>query len=72
MNKPLICPLCQQQNFCAKSAEQGCWCFSQTIPAALLALVPSETQNTQCICPQCVKYYNDDPVSFTQKHGVET
>jgi hypothetical protein len=71
MNKPLICPFCQQQNFCAKLAEQGCWCFSQAIPAALIALVPAETQNTQCICTQCVEFFNNDPVSFTQKYQIK-
>ena len=51
------CPLCQQPNQCALSAgksAQNCWCQQQTVPASLLAKIPTHWQGKSCICQHCI------------------
>ncbi|WP_430461882.1 cysteine-rich CWC family protein [Thalassolituus sp. LLYu03] len=55
----LRCPLCGEDNQCAVAAGDeatSCWCFAPglTTPAALLAQIPPEARNRQCVCAACV------------------
>lgn len=54
---PSICPLCEQENKCAVSAEAGCWCMVSGIPKALIAQVPEAAKNKSCICFACVEKF---------------
>ncbi|WP_440876887.1 cysteine-rich CWC family protein [Thalassotalea sp. PLHSN55] len=59
MNQNLTtCPLCQQENKCAVSAKEGCWCMKTPIPKALIAQLPTELKNKTCICNACVEKFN--------------
>jgi len=55
------CPLCGQPNDCLRCTsavdKDPCWCASVEIPAALLARVPPEFRNRNCICRQCVEQF---------------
>ena len=54
------CPLCGGDNQCALAAQPSgaaepatCWCFTATIPAAVLASIPEADRGVRCICPAC-------------------
>ncbi|HVU08237.1 MAG TPA: cysteine-rich CWC family protein [Verrucomicrobiae bacterium] len=55
---PEKCPLCGRPNdcqLCTNAAYKGpCWCAQMEIPDALLARVPREFQNRNCLCRGCV------------------
>ena len=63
---PLICPLCQQQNFCENLVEKGsgktCWCNNPEIkfPKALLDQVPEDRKGKACICQQCAQAFSNE------------
>jgi hypothetical protein len=55
------CPLCGGENGCAIAlkeatgeAQPGCWCFSVSFSADLLARLPADMLNAACICARCV------------------
>jgi len=54
---PDTCPVCGQNNKCTladpRTADQACWCFTETIDPALLAALPEELRNKACLCPRC-------------------
>jgi hypothetical protein len=54
---PDTCPVCGQSNKCTladpRTADQACWCFSETIDPAVLAALPEEVRNKACLCPRC-------------------
>lgn len=51
------CPLCGFTNQCSLAdpltADQACWCFSETIDPARLEALPAELRNRACLCPRC-------------------
>ncbi len=55
------CPLCGQPNECRMATDAAwkgpCWCEKADIPQALLAQVPAELRNKNCICRNCVAAY---------------
>lgn len=51
------CPLCGQSNRCA--GNTSCWCFDETFPSGLLALVPDKLQGKACICRACVVRFKE-------------
>jgi hypothetical protein len=52
-----LCPLCGSSNRCSlsdpRTADQACWCFSQTIDPARLDALPEHLRNKACLCPRC-------------------
>ena len=77
MNEPATssgdrCPLCGGSNdckLCARPASKGqCWCASVKIPGELLARVPPEFRNRNCICRACVEsFHREKPLSQNSK-----
>ncbi|MGO4891510.1 cysteine-rich CWC family protein [Flavobacterium sp. W21_SRS_FM6] len=53
MSSVQVCPFCQLHNACGIDKIEQCWCVVQTIPAAMISLLPAEHQNTHCICASC-------------------
>jgi predicted Fe-S protein YdhL (DUF1289 family) len=48
------CPLCGQDNRCAMvRGSSPCWCAEATIPAEVLAAIPSDLRGVACVCPRC-------------------
>ncbi|BFM48799.1 cysteine-rich CWC family protein [Marinomonas sp. THO17] len=58
------CPFCQQDAACGLEKEQACWCFVESIPQQMLALLPIEAQGTACVCHKCIRLYSDNPDLF--------
>ncbi|MGJ8646576.1 MAG: cysteine-rich CWC family protein [Marinomonas colpomeniae] len=58
------CPFCLTDNRCVINEKQSCWCFTMTIPAGMLELVPSQKKDKVCICRSCIELYNKDPKNF--------
>ncbi len=56
------CPLCGQPNdcqLCTVAAYKGaCWCAQVEIPELLLAQVPPDLLNKNCICRACVMAFH--------------
>ena len=49
-----ICPLCGEPNGCAiVEGKSECWCFTATVPEAVVARVPDDDRNRRCICQRC-------------------
>lgn len=70
-----ICPFCQQANQCAVntiSETNPCWCQVKDVPAALIALLPENSKNKQCICFTCIESYQTNPKSFKEDHFGKT
>ena len=54
---PARCPLCGQENYCARAADPeagACWCFTEHVPAELRASVPDELRDCICVCQRCI------------------
>jgi hypothetical protein len=58
------CPFCLQENQCDVNSS-ACWCQNENIPASLIALLPTNSLNKDCICVSCLKRYNQDKQKFT-------
>ena len=56
------CPFCQQDNQCRPAGQ--CWCFQQTIPASMLALLAPQQRDKDCVCQACVQRYLTDEKQF--------
>ncbi|MCF6323742.1 MAG: cysteine-rich CWC family protein [Gammaproteobacteria bacterium] len=42
----------------AATCQEGpCWCRAETFPAALLARLPEEERDQQCICQSCLRVF---------------
>jgi len=56
------CPLCGQPNdcqLCTVAAYKGvCWCAKVEIPDALIAQVPPDLRNKNCICRACAMAFH--------------
>ncbi|WDE12967.1 cysteine-rich CWC family protein [Thalassomonas haliotis] len=61
------CPFCLNDNDCQAQTEHQCWCFTSTIPKALLELLPQQSDKT-CICSACIRAYQDNPQAFAAKY----
>jgi len=72
---PDRCPLCGQPNDCPRCTsavdKNSCWCANVEIPASLLARVPPEFRNRNCICRHCVEKFqlenNSSPLSTAHR-----
>ncbi|MGI3131033.1 cysteine-rich CWC family protein [Halopseudomonas pachastrellae] len=60
------CPFCQQENSCAASSGD-CWCFRLSVPPAMLALLPAELRDRDCICQACISAYQAAPEDFAAR-----
>ncbi|WDE04277.1 cysteine-rich CWC family protein [Thalassomonas viridans] len=65
--KQNLCPFCLGDNSCRVQADSRCWCFTAAIPEALLRLLPQQTDKS-CICPGCIRAYQNDPDAFKAKY----
>jgi len=56
MNGATRCPLCGGANECGSAAGKStCWCYSATIAPEVLARVPEDQRNINCICRACAE-----------------
>lgn len=59
---PAQCPLCGKPNdcqLCSPAAYKGsCWCLRVEIPEALLAQLPPDSRNKDCLCRACVMEFH--------------
>ena len=62
------CPFCKGLNLCQVQSIDACWCKTLTIPASLIALVPSHLQRKSCICSACVRLYNENQALFLSRY----
>lgn len=54
--EPGLCPLCGDDNECARVAGRArCWCYETTVPRAVLERVPEEARALACVCRACAK-----------------
>ncbi|UJJ31195.1 cysteine-rich CWC family protein [Halopseudomonas maritima] len=60
------CPFCQQENSCTASSGD-CWCFRLSVPSSMLALLPAEARNRDCICQACVRACQAAPDDFAAR-----
>jgi hypothetical protein len=62
------CPLCHQPNdcqLCTVAAYKGsCWCAQVEIPEALLAQVPLDLRNKNCVCRACVTEFHREIIPW--------
>ena len=57
--------LCGEPNHCGVAAgRSACWCFTATVPQALLETLPPDQRNLSCICQVCI-------ASFEQQHRLD-
>tara|TARA_R110001583_G_scaffold53742_2_gene165372 strand:- start:692 stop:919 length:228 start_codon:yes stop_codon:yes gene_type:complete len=69
------CPFCQQDNQCGVNEiteSNPCWCQIKHVPQALIALLPAESINKQCICLACIDSYLKNPLSFKEDRCGQT
>jgi hypothetical protein len=51
---PARCPLCDGDNACGVVAGRAdCWCFTEPVPAEVIARVPPAAQGVACVCRAC-------------------
>lgn len=56
MDSSSSCPLCGGANECGiAEGKSTCWCFSATIAPEVLARVPEDQRNVNCICRTCAE-----------------
>jgi hypothetical protein len=63
---PKICPFCAKPNGC-QAGDPACWCNTESVPAALRALVPLDKVMKACICRDCVRTFKGDPERFVRE-----
>jgi hypothetical protein len=56
-NPTHLCPVCGLRNQCGladpRTADQPCWCFSESIDPAVLEALPDDVRDQACLCPRC-------------------
>ncbi len=67
-----VCPFCQGEASCGLTQSASCWCFSESIPEQMLALLPVEAQGVACICQACIQAYQQRPVAFRKRYDSMT
>ncbi|HSC82096.1 MAG TPA: cysteine-rich CWC family protein [Pseudomonas sp.] len=59
MSDPHRCPRCGQLNNCAQAGQdhpvEDCWCFHQSVEPSVLADLPIEQRDRDCLCPRCAQ-----------------
>jgi len=63
---PKVCPFCGKPNGCV-AGDPACWCNAESVPAELVALVPSDKVMKACICRDCVHAFKEDPERFVRE-----
>jgi hypothetical protein len=53
-----LCPLCEQDNRCALSADRNagnCWCQQQQFSQQLVKQANATSEQPRCICQRCAE-----------------
>ena len=56
-NKNTACPICQQENACAVSNPESCWCMKKDVPKELIKKAQALQQEPSCICQTCINRF---------------
>ena len=67
MDDAAVCPLCGQANDCgAVEGRSECWCFTATVPEAVLARLPESERDRRCVCQRCASSIPSAPAALAE------
>lgn len=61
------CPICGASNDCAVARGEGsCWCFTRSIPDAVLEKIPPGARERACVCKACAFGHHQPSAAMTR------